>query len=472
MNNLAAIKKLNSHIFESLKIKNMEEVMIQVKEFQELIDNRQWKILRQEIEKLDPAELAELIEEFNREDDDIILFRLLPRETARETFFRLEYDKQQELVEGLADRKHLLAELLNDLAPDDRTALFEELPGPVTQRLIQLLSPEERKISIQLLGYPEDSIGRLMTPDYVAVKPDMTIEQALEHIRQFGKDSETMNVIYVVDKKWKLYDEIRLREILLAKADQTIQDLMDNRFVALNVLDDQETAISVFHDYDRIALPVINTEGVLLGIVTFDDVMDVEEEEATEDFHKFGSIQDLIFNPAKAKIFLLYKKRILWLVALVFMNIFSGAALASFGNTIESMVSLIFFLPLLIASGGNAGAQSATLMIRSIATGEVVIKDWLRLTGKELLVALLLGVTMAVAVGLVASFRAPEIMTVVGLSMVFTVLVGSILGLSLPFIFTYFKLDPATASAPLITCLADISGILIYFSLATWFLGM
>jgi magnesium transporter len=450
----------------------MEEVMIQVKEFQELIDNRQWKILRQEIEKLDPAEIAELIEEFNREGDDIILFRLLPRETARETFFRLEYDKQTELVEGLADRKHLLAELLNDLAPDDRTALFEELPGPVTQRLIQLLSPEERKISIQLLGYPEDSIGRLMTPDYVAVKPDMTIEQALEHIRQFGKDSETMNVIYVVDKKWKLYDEIRLREILLAKADQTIQDLMDNRFVALNVLDDQETAISVFHDYDRIALPVINTDGVLLGIVTFDDVMDVEEEEATEDFHKFGSIQDLIFNPAKAKIFLLYKKRILWLVALVFMNIFSGAALASFGNTIESMVSLIFFLPLLIASGGNAGAQSATLMIRSIATGEVVIKDWLRLTGKELLVALLLGVTMAVAVGLVASFRAPEIMTVVGLSMVFTVLVGSILGLSLPFIFTYFKLDPATASAPLITCLADISGILIYFSLATWFLGM
>jgi magnesium transporter len=450
----------------------MEEVMIQVQEFQELIDTRQWKILRQEIEMLDPAEIAELIEEFRREGDDIILFRLLPRETARETFFRLEYDKQQELVEGLADRKHLLAELLNDLAPDDRTALFEELPGPVTQRLIQLLSPEERKISIQLLGYPEESIGRLMTPDYVAVKPEMTIEQALDHIRQFGKDSETMNVIYVVDKKWKLVDEMRLREILLAKADQTIQDLMDNRFVALNVLDDQETAISVFHDYDRVALPVINAEGVLLGIVTFDDMMDVEEEEATEDFHKFGSIQDLIFNPAKAKIFLLYKKRIPWLVALVFMNVFSGAALASFGNTIESMVSLVFFLPLLIGSGGNAGAQSATLMVRSIATGEVVLRDWLRLTGKELLVALLLGATMAVAVGLVASFRAPEIMTVVGLSMVFTVLVGSILGLSLPFIFTYFKLDPATASAPLITCLADISGILIYFSLASWFLGM
>src|SRR5690554_3173840 len=195
----------------------MEEVMIQIRELQELIDNRQWKELRQELEKLDPAEIAEIIEELKREGDGIILFRLLPREIARETFFRLDYDKQEELLEGLADRKHLLVELLNDLAPDDRTALFEELPGPVTQRLIQLLSPEERRISIQLLGYPESSIGRLMTPDYVAVKPQMTIDQALDHIRHFGKDSETLNVVYVVDSDWKLVDEVRLREILLAK---------------------------------------------------------------------------------------------------------------------------------------------------------------------------------------------------------------------------------------------------------------
>src|SRR5690554_1679124 len=254
----------------------MEEVITSIEKYEELIDNREWKKLRDEIKKIDPADIAELIENLRREGDDIILFRLLPRETARETFFRLDYDKQEELLEGLADRKHLLSELLNDLAPDDRTALFEELPGPVTQRLIQLLSPEERLISVQLLGYPESSIGRLMTPDYVAVKPQMTIEQALNHIRQFGKDSETLNVVYVIDTSWKLIDEIRLREILLARPEQTISDLMDNRFVALNVLDDQEKAISAFHDYDRIALPVINTEGVLLGIVTFDDIMDVE----------------------------------------------------------------------------------------------------------------------------------------------------------------------------------------------------
>ena len=450
----------------------MDDVMILVQQFQELINNREWKKLREELKKLDPAEIAEVIEALKREGDDIILFRLLPRETARETFFRLDYDTQEELLEGLTDRKHLLAELLNDLAPDDRTALFEELPGPVTQRLIQLLSPEERRISIQLLGYPESSIGRLMTPDYVAVKPQMTIEQALEHIRHFGKDSETLNVVYVVDKNWKLVDEIRLREILLARTDQTIADLMDNRYVSLNVLDDQEKAISVFHDYDRIALPVINTEGVLLGIVTFDDVMDVEEEEATEDFHKFGSIQNLIFNPLKAKISELYRKRVTWLVVLVFMNVFSGATLAYFGDVIESMVTLVFFLPLLIGSGGNAGAQSATLMIRALATGDVELSDWLKLMGKELFVALLLGLTMALAVGLVASFRSPEIIVVVGLSMVFTVIIGSILGLSLPFIFTLLKFDPATASAPLITSLADISGVIIYFSIATWYLGI
>ncbi len=450
----------------------MEEILIPVQEFENLIDSRDWKKLRDEIKKIDPADIAELIENFRREGDDIILFRLLPREIARETFFRLDYDKQEELLEGLADRKHLLVELLNDLAPDDRTALFEELPGPVTQRLIQLLSPEERRISIQLLGYPESSIGRLMTPDYVAVKPQMTIDQALDHIRHFGKDSETLNVVYVVDSDWKLVDEVRLREILLAKPDQSIADLMDNRFVALNVLDDQEKAISAFHDYDRIALPVINSEEVLLGIVTFDDIMDVEEEEATEDFHKFGSIQDLIFNPLKARIILLYQKRVIWLVILVFMNVFSGAALANFSEVIESMVSLIFFLPLLIGSGGNAGAQSATLMIRALATGDVELSDWFKLLGKELLVALLLGITMAVAVGLIASMRSPEILMVVSLSMVITVVVGCLIGLSLPFVFTILKLDPATASAPLITSLADISGVFIYFSLATSILSL
>ena len=230
-------------------------------------------------------------------------------------------------------------------------------------------------------------------------------------------------------------------------------------------MDDQETAIKSFQDYDRVALPVTNDENLLLGIVTFDDIMDVAEEESTEDFHKFGSIQSVITNPLKEKTFNLYKNRIIWLVVLVFMNIFSGAAISHFENVIQSMVSLVFFLPLLIGSAGNAGSQSATLMIRALAVGDVEVKDWYNLIWKELLVSFLLGITMAAAVSIVASFRAPEIIIVLFITMVLIVMTGCLIGLLLPFIFTRFKLDPATASAPLITSIADICGIVIYFPL-------
>jgi magnesium transporter len=438
---------------------------------QKLIDERNLLSLRHELESCEPYEIAHLIDELQA-TQDVIVFRLLPHNLATEVFQLLSSEKQKKLIDALAEKQHRLANLLNDLNPDDRTALLEEMPGPVAQRLIQILSPDERKVAIELLGYPEESIGRLMTPDFVAVRPHFTIHQTLEHIRQYGKDSETLNVIYVTDDKWTLIDDLRVREILLARPDQTIGDLMDHRFVALTATEDQENAVKIFLDYDRIALPVTDTKGILLGIVTVDDVLDVAQEEATEDFHRFGSIQDAVFNPLKAKIFFLYKKRIVWLFTLVFMNVFSGAAIATFEETIAAVVSLVFFLPLLIDSGGNAGAQSATLMIRALATGDVEMKDWLMLLGKELLVALLLGGTMAIAVGLVASFRAPEIIFVVVLTMVCIVLVGSTVGMILPFLFTKFGADPAAASAPLITSIADISGVLIYFSIATWYLGL
>ncbi|MBW6491603.1 MAG: magnesium transporter [Lentimicrobium sp.] len=439
--------------------------------FEELIRNKSWSILRHELEDMDPIIVADVIEELS-DQDDIILFRLLPREQAKNTFQYLSHDKQEQIIEGLAKNVNKLSGLLNDLDPDDRTAFFEELPGKITNRLIQLLSPEERSIAIRLLGYPEHSIGRLMTPEYVAVKPEFTVGEALKHIREHGRDSETLNLIYVIDDNWKLIDDIRIREIILAHPDQLISDLLDEHFVALNAFDDQEVAIRVFQDQDRIALPVVDSEGLLIGIVTIDDVMDVVEEETTEDFHKFGSFQAAIVNPLKAKIFFLYQKRIVWLIALVFMNIFSGAALSSFENVIQSAVSLIFFLPLLIGSGGNAGAQSATLMIRSLAIGDVEMKDWFHLIGKEFLVSFLLGITMAAGVSLIASFRAPEYIFIVATTMVIAVMAGSLIGMLLPFIFTKFKLDPAAASAPLITSIADISGVIIYFSIASWYMGL
>lgn len=439
-------------------------------DFQELIRNRKWRVLRRKLQNLDSMEAAELVESASK-TNKIILFRLLSRQQTKDVFKALSHSEQEEVIEGLTGNFHKLTRVLNDIEPDDRTAFFEELPGDIAQRLIQKLTPEEQKITIQLLSYPKDSIGRLMTPEFVAIKETYTVAEAFTHIREHGKDSETLNVIYIIDDHWNLIDDITIKELILAKPEERISDLIDHRFVSLNALDDQEMAIQVFKDYDRVALPVLSKEGVLLGIVTFDDIMDVIEEESTEDFHKFGSIQNASKNPLKERIFILYKNRIVWLVLLVFMNVFSGAALASFEDVIQQVVALVFFLPLLIDSGGNAGSQSATLMIRYLALGEIQLSDWYKLIGRELLVSLLLGLTMAASVAAVASFRAPEVIIVVCIAMVINVMLGSLIGLLLPFIFTKLKVDPATASAPLVTSLADICGVLIYFSIASKYFG-
>jgi magnesium transporter len=445
--------------------------MVNIKRnFRELINKKDWKSLKYSLNQLDPFDVAQCIKD-SSEGDDVVLFRLLNREQAKETFQHLSHESQEQIIEGLAQNIHKLSDLLNDLDPDDRTAFFEELPGKVTQQLIQLLSDDERKIATQLLGYPENSIGRLMTPNYVAVKPHYTIEEVFAHIRQYGKNCETIDSIYVVDKDWKLLDDIQIKDIILASPNQTVSELMDRRFVALNAMEDQEMAIRVFKDYDRASLPVVNEEGILLGIVTFDDIMDVVEEESTEDFLKFGSLQKPIIDPLKAPAFTLYKERIFWLVALLFVNIFSGAVLSNFEHVIQSVVSLVFFLPLIIDSAGNAGSQTASLMIRSLATGDVHLKDWYKLVGKEFIVSFLLGITMAIGIAAIAKFRSPEIIYIVALTMILVVMIGSLVGLLLPFIFTKLKLDPATASAPLITSIADILGIVIYFSLASYFLG-
>jgi magnesium transporter len=445
--------------------------MVEVKfDFQTFFDEKNWRGLKLALNEYDSIQIAEILEDLE-ENQEIVVFRLLSREQAKEVFQLLSQEKQEDIIDGIAHNVQNLSNLLNDIEPDDRTAFFEELPGKVSQRLIQLLSPKEKQITLQLLGYPEDSIGRLMTPEYVAIKAHYTVDRAFQHIRKYGRDSETLNVIYIIDDERKLIDDIKIKELILADPQEKVANLIDSKFVALNVMDDQETAIKAFTDYDRVALPVVNDEGMLLGIVTFDDVMDVAEEESTEDFHKFGSIQSAITNPLKETIFNLYKNRIIWLVALVFMNVFSGAAISRYESVIQTMVSLVFFLPLLIASAGNAGSQSATLMIRALAVGDVQVKDWYKLIWKELLVSLLLGLTMAATVALVASFRAPEIILVLVITMALIVITGSLVGLVLPFIFTKFKLDPAIASAPLITSIADICGILIYFSVAKWILG-
>jgi magnesium transporter len=436
-------------------------------EIAELIAARRWIELREVLEDWPAPEIADLMLALGKVDR-VLLFRSLARADAAETFSYLELEQQDALLMELSDEE--TRKLLADLPPDDRTHLLEELPGQATQRLLNLLGAGDRKEATWLLGYPEDSVGRLMTPDYVAVRPGWTVEQALRHLRARGPRSETVNMVYVVDEKWHLLDDIELRRLILAEPETPVSEVMDESVTSIPASAPREEAVTLIRRYDLIALPVVDSDGVLLGIVTVDDVMDVAEEEATEDFHRVGSVGPIRTSLKEAAIGYLYQRRIGWLMALVFVNVFSGAGLAAFEDTIAATVSLVFFLPLLIGSGGNAGAQSSTLIVRALATGDVRASDWFRLLGKELAVALLMGVTMALGVAAIAAVRAPEVVLVVSLTMTISVLFGSLFGMSLPFVLTRLKMDPATASAPLITSVADIAGVLIYMTLATWLL--
>ena len=433
-----------------------------------LIEARQWPALRSRLATESAPGLADLLPELDK-GDRVLLFRALPKAIATETFAQLPLERQDELLTELADEE--TRQLLSDLPPDDRTHLLEELPGTATQRLLNLLNPADLREARWLLGYPEDSVGRLMTPDYVAIRPTWTVEEALAHIRARGRDSETINRIFVVDEGWHLLDDIELRRFILADPAALVADIMDHTVVSIQASADREEAVALIRRYDQFVLPVVDSDGVLVGIVTVDDVLDVQEAEATEDFHLAASVEPVRGSMREASIALLYRARIGWLLVLVFMNVLSGAGILVFEETLAATLALAFFLPLLIGSGGNAGSQSATLMIRALAVGDVRASDWLHLLGRELLVALAMGVTMAVAASSVAYFRAPEVMVVVALTMSIVVVVGSLIGMSLPFILTRLGWDPATASAPLVTSLSDITGVLIYFSIATWLLG-
>jgi len=452
-----------------------------IKHIHQLVEERGWKRLKDELNNLTPQETAEVIENLSK-TEQIILFRLLSRGSAKESFQYLSIEDQESIIEGLAKDSKKLTDLLNDLDPDDRTAFFEELPGKVSQRLMQMLSKEEREIATRLLGYPEDSIGRLMTPDFVAIRSYFTINQALEHIRQFGRNSETMNVIYMIDDQWRLVDDIRIREIILASPEQTLNDISDHQFISLNAYDDREVAIKIFQDNDRVALPVTDTDGTLLGIVTFDDVMDVLEEEATEDFQKFGGTEGLDLSYTKTSLFELIKKRSGWLVILFLGEMLTASAMGYFENEIEKAVVLALFVPLIISSGGNSGSQAASLIIRSLALGELTLKNWWYVMRKEILSGLSLGSILGL-VGLlriivwqVAGFHDYGeywmwIAVTVAISLIFVVLWGTLSGSMIPILLKRIGWDPATASAPFVATLVDVTGLVIYFSIALIVLG-
>ena len=438
-----------------------------------VLRTRDYPRLRDMVRNRPPSDLAELLADLSQEDQAVV-FRLLPRKDAAATFEYLEQDAREALLKTLS--KEDVASLLNEMAPDDRTEFLEELPATVTRELLALLTPQERAIAVTLLGYPEKSVGRLMTPDYVSVREDWTIQQVLDYVRTHGQDSETLNVLYVVDEHGLLIDDVRIREVLLTDPARRVADLMDRRFIALKATDDQQTAVAEFRQYDRSALPVTDTVGALIGIVTIDDVLDVAETEATKDIQRIGGSEALDEPYMEIAFGKMIQKRAGWLTALFLGEMLTATAMGFFEAEISKAVVLALFIPLIISSGGNSGSQASTLVIRALALGEVTLRDWWRVMRREIAA----GVALGTILGGIGFFRislwsafsdtyGPQwllIAITVALALLGIVLWGTLVGSLLPFGLRRLGFDPAVSSAPFVATLVDVTGLVIYFSVA------
>lgn len=448
-------------------------------EFQELIEAKNWVALKEVLSDVPPADISELLVELEG-DVAVVVFRLLKKSTAADVFAELPSGKGVELIELFT--KQQLTDVMGNLEPDEQVALLEELPGHLTQMVMNTMRAEDQKQVKKLLGYPEDSVGRLMTPRYVRVKSEWTVARSMEHIRKYANVAETLNVIYVVDDKERLIDDLKITQLIVSEFDSTIEELMDDSFHALHVQDDQEEAVKMFAKYDRIAIPVIDTDGVLVGIVTVDDVIDVAEEETTEDMQKMAAMDALDDYYSQTSITEMVKKRLGWLVVLFVGQILTALTMGQYEELLSKVVFLSFFVPLIIASGGNSGAQAATLIIRALATDDIKFDDWKQVFSREFISGLLLGgligllgfVTLIVwdlIAGVPIGYETLLTALVIGLSLLSIVLFGNFVGAMLPFILSKMGLDPAVSSAPFVATIVDVSGIIIYFSIALLFLS-
>jgi magnesium transporter len=453
-----------------------EQVTIQ-DQFLRLIQQEDVLQVREFLNDQNISDVAELINEFPEYESQIVLSMNIHR--AASVFKILDLSTQKTIIQELPPFK--TAELLNELPADDRTSFLEELPSEVVAELIKLLNPEERKVTLSLLGYPESSVGRLMTPDYISVQVDWTVQEVLDHIREVGKDSETIEVIYVVNDKGEFIDDIRIREIILTHPEKMVGDIIDNRFIALNVNDDQEVANQIFKMNNRVALPVIDDKNILLGIVTIDDVLWVANEEFSEDMQKIGGTEALDEPYLEMPILKLFKKRVVWLIVLFLGEMLTATAMGYFEDEIAKAVVLALFVPLIISSGGNSGSQASTLIIQAMAVGEINITDWWRVMRREIISGLMLGSIL----GLIGFLRVilwnyvfhtygehtVLIGATVGFSLIGVVLWGTVSGSMLPIVLKKLGADPATSSAPFVATLVDVTGLIIYFSMAYIFLS-
>ena len=421
-----------------------------------------------------PADIAEKLSEL-RPDERLLAFLKVPKEYKADVFSHLDADFQEGTIESLGNEE--VAEILNAMTPDDRTALLEDFPDELIKYSINLLNPQERRIALKLLGYESDSIARLMTPYYIQIRKEWTVKRCFEQIKKVGQKVETLNYLYVVDERNRLIDDLDIRKILLADENQLVDELTDHHFVAIPTKTTKEDAVQYFEKYDRNALPIVTDAGVLVGIVTIDDIIDQIEEQNTEDIQKFGGVEALDEPYLQTHWFEMIKKRGFWLVILFLLQLLTASVMGFFESEIASAVVLTLFIPLIISSGGNTGSQAATLIIRAMALQEIDLKDWWLVVKKELLTGAFLGAILGIlgfiriwiwhSTGL---FDYGAYWFFVGLSVAFSltmiVVWGTLSGSMVPFILKKFNLDPATSSAPFVATLVDVTGLIFYFTIA------
>lgn len=440
----------------------MEETIDEIKG---LIENKKVNQLHEKLENMNSADFPTLFEELD-EEKVIVIYRLLSKEKASEVFAELDSDVQESLINTLTDKE--LKSIMDQLFMDDAADLIEEMPANVVKRILKNINPENRKIINELLNYPEDSAGSIMTVEFVDLKENMTVQEAFDRIKKIGLKKETVYNCYVTDAKRKLLGTVELKDLLVSEREELIKDIMDTNTITITTIMDKEEVAKKFDKYNFMALPVVDKEERLVGIVTIDDAIDVMQDEVAEDFEKMAAMQPTEDSYFKTSVFTHSKNRIIWLLFLMLSSIVTGTIISRYEEAFAAVPILVAFIPMLMDTGGNCGAQSSTLIIRGLANDEIRIKDFFRVWWKEIRVAVVVGIILACVNGIriIMQYHDLQLAYVIGITLVITVIISKSLGCILPILAKKLKLDPAIMAAPLITTIVDTCSVLVFFNVA------
>lgn len=444
---------------------------MEIEEVKDLLENKKFNMLKNELKEMNSADIPSLLEELDKESV-VKVFRILSKEQAGDAFSYMEPDMKEKLIHDLTDAE--LRNVMDELFMDDTVDLIEEMPSNVVKRILKAVNKDDRKTINELLQYPEDSAGSIMTTEFVDLKENMTVEEALERIRTIGLDSETIYNCYVLNKNRVLLGIVNIKEILISKPGSIIKDLMATNIISVNTMEDQEEVTKVFDKYDYFALPVVDNENRLVGIITVDDAINVIQDEVAEDFEKMAAMSPTEDGYFGTSVFKHAKNRIVWLLILMLSAAVTGAIITRYEQAFATVPLLVAFIPMIMGTGGNCGSQSSTLIIRGLATDEIELKDVFKALWKELRVSLMVGVVLAFVNGIriMLQYQDIQLAIVIGLTLIATVILAKALGCLLPLLAKKLRLDPAIMASPLITTLVDIFSILVYFQIATGIMGI